>query len=267
MTKGLSLILRSLIRGIAMLLPRWKRATFLARLYESLQPFEDVTVDGHTLKIYVPDRTSIYWVKDAPLSEPMTNRWLASLSPEDVLLDVGANVGFFSMLAASQGASKVYAIEPNPFTFDALCKNIIHNNLQNVVMPINMAISDSSGCVEFSMSGTSVGSINNHISTSTQPDKLHLDMMAVSLDFLHAQDMIAGVTHIKIDIDGLELEVIKGSQKLLSSANLKSVLIEDDGNDVTRQERDALMHGLGYTISSDFGSQDQYTIFKRTDPA
>ena len=267
MTKSLSLILRGLICGIAKLLPRWKRATFLARLYESLQPFENVTIDDHTLKIYVPDRTSIYWVKDAPLSEPMTNRWIASLSSTDVLLDVGANVGFFSMLAASQGASKVYAIEPNPFSFDALCKNIISNDLQDVVMPINMAISEHSGCVEFAMSGTSVGSINNHISTGTQPGKLHLDMMAVSLDFLHAQEMIVDVTHIKIDIDGLELEVIKGSQQLLSSANLKSVLIEDDGNDANRQERDAIMHTLGYTISSDFGSQDQYTIFERTPAA
>ena len=250
-----------------MLLPRWKRATFLARLYESLQPYEDVTIDGYTLKLYVPDRTSIYWVKDAPLSEPMTNRWLASLSPSDVLLDVGANVGFFSMLAASQGASKVYAIEPNPFSFDALCKNIIGNDLQNIVMPMNMAISENSRCVEFALSGTTVGSINNHISTDAQSGKLHLDMMAVSLDFLHAQEMIAGVTHIKIDIDGLELEVIKGSRQLLSSANLKSVLIEDDGNDATKQERDAIMHELGYTVSSDFGSQDQYTVFERTPPA
>ena len=263
MTKILSFVLSGLVCSIAMLLPRWKKSTFIARLYERLQPFEKVTVNGRDLDIFVPDRTSIYWAKYAPESEPITNRWIESMAPSDVLVDVGANIGFFSMLAATHDVSKIYAIEPNPFSFDALCKNIIKNDLQDVIVPINLAVSNDLKRIQFTLSGTSVGSIENHINLGAERSKFHLELIAMSLDFLYSRKLISKVTHIKIDIDGLEMDVLKGSKGLLSSADLKSVLIEDDGDEAKIHERDMLMSSLGYALTSNFGKQEHYSIFQR----
>ncbi len=67
-----------------------------------------------------------------------------SLKENDIVLDVGANIGVFSLYAASRGA-KVFSFEPNPEVFAVLQENIRINNLENRVTPLNMALGDHKG--------------------------------------------------------------------------------------------------------------------------
>jgi FkbM family methyltransferase len=66
-----------------------------------------------------------------------------SVSPGDIVLDVGANIGVFALSAAKQGA-QVYAYEPIPGTFELLQQNIHLHGLDNVVHPRNIGLSERS---------------------------------------------------------------------------------------------------------------------------
>ena len=66
-----------------------------------------------------------------------------SLQNTDVVVDAGANIGAFSVIA-SKKVNKVFAIEPHPKAFSFLCANVRLNNCYNVV-PVNAAISDRIG--------------------------------------------------------------------------------------------------------------------------
>jgi FkbM family methyltransferase len=66
-----------------------------------------------------------------------------SISPGDIVLDVGANIGVFALCAAKQGA-QVYAYEPIPGTFELLQRNIHLHGLDNVVHPRNIGLSERS---------------------------------------------------------------------------------------------------------------------------
>src|SRR4051812_24946312 len=69
---------------------------------------------------------------------------LGDLAPGDVVVDLGANQGIFSLLAAQKGA-RVFAIEPDARTFGVLQRNIDRNGLSGQITPLNFAIGQTSG--------------------------------------------------------------------------------------------------------------------------
>lgn len=228
MTKAFASFLAALVTTLTFLLPRWKRLTVRARLYEKLQPFEEIVFEGRTLKLLVPDRTSIYWAKSGLQIEPMTNRWIASFSKEDVFFDIGANIGLYSLSAAAQGVSKVFAFEPNPFSFGVLAHNIVANEFGSQIVPVCLAMSAGSSIVSFKLSGTHAGSIGNEITRdSSTGDGILVQSAAFSLDEFARIQGITGINHLKIDVDGLELEILQGASEILTNPALKSVLVED----------------------------------------
>jgi FkbM family methyltransferase len=72
---------------------------------------------------------------------------LGELRPGDAVIDLGANQGIFSLLAAQKGAF-VYAVEPDARTFEVLCRNIERNGLGDRVIPFNFAIGQVSGDID-----------------------------------------------------------------------------------------------------------------------
>ena len=141
--------------------------------------------------------------------EPLLSR----LKESDVVLDGGANIGVFSILA-SRRVRKVYAIEPNPFNFDLLVKNIHDNHVSNII-PINAALSDKVGTVHFEGEGE-IG----HLSAkgATVP--------SVTIDSVSQGEVSA----IKLDIEGAEPLALIGQETTLSA---NSIAFELDINQFT----------------------------------
>ncbi|MDA0240619.1 MAG: FkbM family methyltransferase [Proteobacteria bacterium] len=232
MTKAFATFLAALVTALTCFLPRWKRLTVRARLYEKLQPFEEVAFEDRTLKLLIPDRTSIYWAKSGLQIEPMTNRWIASFSKEDVFFDIGANIGLYSLSAAAHGVAKVFAFEPNPFSFGVLARNIVANEFGSQIVPVCLAMSDESSIVSFKLSGTHAGSIGNEIAhDGSTGGGILVQSAAFSVDEFVRVQGISRVTHLKIDVDGLELEILQGAPEILANPALKSVLVEDNSTD------------------------------------
>ena len=263
MTKLLSSFVRLLVQAISLFLPASKRMRFRSRVYNALEPYEPVMIGGRAHRLFVPDRTSIYWILEGPDSEPVTNRWIESMAPDDVLVDVGANVGFFSLYAAAQGVRRVMAIEPNPLSFNALCLNIVENGYEDVIRPLNLAVLDETGWTKFAMSELKAGSVGNFVDVQQSHTGKHLGLAGVPLDFLMTHGFLEDASHLKIDVDGLDFEVLQSGAKFLERDSLKSVLIEDTGAPEQTSRRDKMMADRGFRAVDDFGAQAYYTIFTR----
>ena len=228
LTKNLAILMSILLKMITAFLPRWKRLTVRARLYNRLEPFEDVKIGDKHLKLFIPDRTCVYWAKVGPNSEPTTNAWIESFDSNDTFVDIGANIGLYSLMAAAHGVTKVYAFEPNPFSFSVLSRNIISNSYDSVIFPFCLAMNECSSVVTFKLGGLHAGSIENEISDEGQhPDSPSITTASFSVDELFDVQGISSINHMKIDVDGLELEILRGATGLLSNKALKSILVED----------------------------------------
>ena len=161
MTHLISKFLNLIIHIFIYILPRWKRLTVKARLYDKLRPVETVWIEDKSLRLFIPDRASVYWAKSGPTSELTTNLWINSFDNNDTFLDIGANIGLYSMMAATRGLSKVYAVEPNPFTFSVLAQNIAQNGFGSSIVPLNIAMARTSSIVSFNLNGLSAGTALN----------------------------------------------------------------------------------------------------------
>lgn len=123
------------------------------------------------------------------------------------ILDVGANIGVFSLAAAKRfPEAAIYAFEPNPDAYSRLVRNLDLNGAGNAT-PVNHAVYSMSGTVGFSAEGsTSSGFI---------ADGGTLTVQTLTLDDFCPRNGISGVSLLKIDVEGAEVEVLRGALKTL----------------------------------------------------
>jgi FkbM family methyltransferase len=146
------------------------------------------------------------------------------LRPDDVFLDVGANVGSFTLLASGVCKSKSIAIEPVTSTFDILNKNIDLNKLHSKVTTINSAAGAAKGTVTF----TSNEDTTNHVTTENESNSAHtITVQVITVDSLAIDH---SPTLIKIDVEGYETDVLKGMANTLDLPTLKAIIIELNGS-------------------------------------
>lgn len=149
-------------------------------------------------------------------------------------LDVGANVGVYSILAASRGA-RVLAMEPVPDTYRQLLDNVRLNGFAAQIDARNIGVGDEPGELRFS---TGEGPTNHVLTT----EELGTPAATVPVDLL--DNMASGLDPImmKIDVEGFEANVIQGAQKILVQPSLQAVLIELNGLGARYGFRDADIH-------------------------
>lgn len=177
----------------------------------------------------------------------------------DIILDIGANTGLYSIVSsiASQ-ETIIYAFEPNPINLVRLNRNIELNSISNISI-IPFAVGNSNQEISFtvpeddSLSDTS--SAVESFSKSTYRGELKWKNIKVSQvridDFIKSHN-IAKINMLKIDVEGYEIEVLKGSMQ--SILRWKPViLIESFLNDDKRTFLEKFVQEAGYTI---------YLIFK-----
>jgi FkbM family methyltransferase len=139
----------------------------------------------------------------------------------DQFLDVGANVGVYSVLAASRGA-RVLAVEPVPATYEQLLDNIHLNRFEAKVEARNVGVGRGPGELRF----TTGSGPTDHV---LAPGESAAHVATVAVDALDT--LAAGWTPVmmKIDVEGFEANVIAGAAHLLNEPSLQAVLIELNG--------------------------------------
>lgn len=194
--------------------------------YEHYQP----NARYHGLVFLTPNRHCAWRVASLDTKEPDTIRWLAQMREGEVLYDVGANMGQYSLIAAKRGL-RVHAFEPESQNFALLMRNIYINNLGNRVTAWPLCLSDTEKCdtfhVQSLMPGGSCSSFGSEVNYHLQHKNyaVHQGSMSVRMDDF--AELRGDPHHVKIDVDGFEHLVVAGMRDLLrKSLFLRSVLVE-----------------------------------------
>jgi len=148
---------------------------------------------------------------------------LHSLNTDDVFVDIGANVGIFTILAAGEKGANVISIEPIKNTYDILQENVKLNKLESKIQTLNIGISDSKGILNFV---SEHGTINHVVSDLEKKDSKTESVFVDSLDNI-CEKKIPLI--LKIDVEGFETNVINGAKKIIENNILKAIIIELNG--------------------------------------
>lgn len=144
------------------------------------------------------------------------------LRKDDLFIDIGANIGSYTVLAASHIEADTISIEPVPSTFCNLMNNISINQIQNKVTALNIALGSQKGNIAFTSSFDTV----NHVATGAEKDTITVHVE--TLDEILIGRKVPAL--LKIDVEGFETEVIKGAQRTLNELGLKAIIIELNGS-------------------------------------
>jgi FkbM family methyltransferase len=161
-----------------------------------------------------------------PLHEYDEMRFLLlALRPGDLLVDVGANVGLHTLLAAACGA-EVVALEPLPAARAMLERNVARNGLAGRVLILAAGAADARGELTFT-DGPSC--LNHVVGPGEVPGVPVRKVPVVPLDEVVPSGR--PVVMLKIDVEGFEAAVLRGATRLLADPALRAVIVETQGYD------------------------------------
>ncbi|PTM41760.1 FkbM family methyltransferase [Bosea sp. 124] len=144
---------------------------------------------------------------------------LHALRPDDVFVDIGANVGVYTLLASGVAGASTVAAEPVRSSYDRLVRNIAHNGLQDRVLADRVGISSHRGVLRF----TSTHDTTNRI---VGADEQVADVEECPVDTVDGWLKNVAPTLIKIDVEGHDREVMSGCHSILKSSNLRALIVE-----------------------------------------
>jgi len=233
-----------------------KRMFKLARIMGNAFRFQLIVEDGETRYVFQPKNAIEYYRSVTFFTkEEGTIAWLKNhLQENDVLYDIGANIGLYSLYAAKLGRQvKTYAFEPHKFTFVNLMENISINDLVGDIHPISIPLSDVSDISTMNYAYMDSGSSMSQLGHKMHPEngpfvpKLEETVYSVTLDELIWKKAIPAPNHIKIDVDGNEIKILRGMSKLLSSQS-KPRSLQVEINPGQKSDVTLFLSGFGYRL-------------------
>jgi FkbM family methyltransferase len=147
------------------------------------------------------------------------------LEPRHNFLDIGANIGYYSLLASKKigNSGRVYSFEPSSREFRRLLKNIEINNCTNLI-PTNIALSDSNNEIYFSIAQGHTG-LNSIFIEDESVYKTTQITKTIKLDnYFNSEKRKFQLA--KIDVEGAELMVLKGMEQMLNEHAVQRIIIE-----------------------------------------
>lgn len=190
--------------------------------------------------------------------EPGTVEWIEKwFRPGDVFYDIGANIGAYSLVAFRflEGKTRIFAFEPGFVTYPQLARNI-YLNRAGLILPFQVALSDQTALQAFHyqnlVTGGALHALGAPVDHHGQEFRPVFTMLALAyrLDDFARQFRLPFPNHIKIDVDGNELQILKGAGDILRRPELRSILLEineerEDAGDMVK-----LLEASGFVLHS-----------------
>lgn len=225
-------------------------------------------IEGSALRFHVHSQTEDARIRK--FKEPWTIDWLRRLPADSVLYDVGANIGITALVAAESAgiASRVVAIEPFPANFASLVRNIQSNNLSEQVIPLALGLGAQTKIIPLNwVSEEAGGALHSfgkivYLSPSKRQSVVATHhCICMSLDDLVQMPGIPFPTHIKIDVDGGELDVLIGAAQSLRDPRVHGLQVETVDPDESRTQSRSTIAKLaaeGFSVENEFAHGDHY---------
>ena len=171
--------------------------------------------------------------------EPETLDWIDNFKENSTLYDIGANISLYSIYAAKTKNCSVNAFEPCFFNTDYLAKNIYKNSLHKNINIFPIVLGDINQLISFNtpntMSGNALSQANFKSSANSFAAECIYNLPCFTLDIIIKYFKLKQPDYLKIDVDGAELEILKGSKVTLKK--VKSILIEVDNSNLLKKDK------------------------------
>lgn len=203
-------------------------------------------------------RVNTFWDK-----EPETLRWIETFKPDDLFIDIGANIGLYSLYAAFSRGVHVIALEPESLNYALLNKNIFLNRIDQKIKAYPLALSNEIALnalhLSLFMPGGSCHNFKEKLNFKHEPlsPAFSQGCFSVTLDYLVEQQLIPVPQHIKIDVDGIEHKILEGAKRTLKNSALQSVLVELNTNLFSHRQIIESMQENGFIYSQPQANTEQ----------
>jgi FkbM family methyltransferase len=200
--------------------------------------------------------------------------FMALVTPEDTIVDVGANYGMYTLGAAKRLAQgQVIAFEPDTRSMALLKQNVLINHFERRVTCLDVCVGKRDGTTDFYATVDSSFSGIHDTGRSQATD--HLTLPVRALDSILNELAIEKVDLVKIDVEGAEWEVLQGATKTLEVSDPVIMLeISQKNLDAERGERlsVALKHldaqgYVGFWVDCDYDVSAPWLVFEESLPA
>lgn len=235
MSRSIARLIAGAVRAGVAPLSRRQRHRVVARVVENLMHDNLAQVDtarGPLKLLQMRSAFTASAVARFHTDEPETLAWIDGFRPGDVFWDIGANIGLYALYAALGRDVRVLAFEPSGWNFGVLVEHIELNRLGDRVSPFCVALGDRNGIGELFMSQTGAGHGGNTLDAAQNQFEsftpaFRQAVLAFSIDGFRATYDLPAPTHVKIDVDGIEGEIVAGAAATLP--HVSSILIEVQG--------------------------------------
>lgn len=192
----------------------------------SLRGHYSLTLDGRTVEFSAPTPAVVKRNRRRFESERTALRdFLDELEGGDVVHDVGANTGLYSLFAATEcGDGEVVAFEPYPPNLELLRRDVARNGLRNVDV-VDVALSDSPGRTEFGRPDEEYAGYGTY-SMQVDGTGATVDVPTTTGDRLIADGVVPAPDVLKIDVEGAEPLVLDGFERALSAPGCRLLYCE-----------------------------------------
>ena len=203
-------------------------------------------------------------------AQPELVEWIDEIPSDACVWDIGANVGMVSlMLATASKSTKVLAFEPGASSFAALNANIELNKMSDSVRAYCIAFTDRSRLDTLNMRETCAASAMHGFGCSEDQfgESINVNYKQGSIGFSIDEFMDRfhppAPTHVKIDVDGLELQILKGGRKTLSRNSVESMAVEVEGDADRVNQIHEIMREMGFVARPKRSDEQRNIVFAR----
>lgn len=158
------------------------------------------------------------------------------LRDEDMFMDIGSNIGSYTILASGAIRCRSIAMEPIPSTYEHLKNNIAVNRMEDRVEALNIGLGSKHSTLLFTNTQDTV----NHVAVDGEKDTTEVSVQ--TLDGILKSRTCPLL--IKIDVEGFETEVLLGGKNTLKNPDLKAVIIELNGSGLRYGYKDEDIHAV-----------------------
>lgn len=179
-------------------------------------------------------RAATFWTKE-PETIAWINRYLATNTKVNTFVDVGANIGIYSLYASSLNKEvKIFAIEPIQETYFELIKNIELNSVSRQIQPISAALSYMEGTGQMIGSDGRAGSSGAQLIVGDDSSGSSGSFIRTMTGDQILSQQVGSRAIVKIDTDGNEFDVLGGFEKSFGKNLVESILVETTSANVSQ---------------------------------
>jgi len=182
-----------------------------------------------TIRLGVSSVLELWRGETYETKEPETLDWIDGFAPAEIFYDVGANIGLYSLYAARVRGCRVFSFEPEAKNFARLLNNQVLNGLDGM-RAYCIAVGGSLRADQLYVAGSNSGDSQHNIGEANALFPRECSVIqgsfVASLDDLCYSFDLPVPQHLKVDVDGLEEEIISGAKRLLRDARLRMVMVE-----------------------------------------